>query len=123
MSDNKLIKTTGILYRIKKIFSKILSKNKYVEYKNVFVENVEDKTKFKDSIIIKEDEEKKRLLNLQELYRSKKIKENEISNEDIEKLNELYDEQICNLQEKIKQNISATKKYKEQIILIKNKLA
>ena len=58
------------------------------------------KESFVNSIKIEESEEKE-LLRLQEQYRKGKIKEEDLSKEQIDKLCDLYDRQIENLQKEI----------------------
>ena len=116
---NKLIKNDGFFYKIKTFFKNIFHKNKTLDYS----ENKKISNNFDENIIIKDNPEKVRLLNLQEMYRNKELSENTLSTEDIQKLNKLYDEQIHELQKKINQNIFTTESYKKQILSIKNKLA
>ena len=58
------------------------------------------KESFVNSMKIEESEEKE-LLRLQEQYRKGKIKEEDLSKEQIDKLCDLYDRQIENLQKEI----------------------
>lgn len=55
-----------------------------VKYKNNFIEN----------ITISENEEQKRLKELKKLYDNREIEEENISNEDIDKLIEMYNNEI-----------------------------
>lgn len=63
---------------------------------------------FLQSIKIKQDKEKLRLMELRKKYESGELCEDDISNEDIEKIIELYDEEIQSA-------IRDTKKIKSQI--------
>lgn len=115
--DNQIISTDGIFYKIRMFFRKLFKKEEpnnkgYIE--NEIVEN-----KFKEEIVIKKDEEKERILELQKKFREKIVKEDDMSAQDLQKLSDLYDEQITNLREKIKQNIYETEQYKKEIILIR----
>lgn len=90
MKNNKLIEyKENIFIKIFKIFKQIFSR------KNIFA--IEDITKnernysnFFEKIQIKEDEEEKRLKILQLQYDNGEIDEEDISNEDIDKLIEMY---------------------------------
>lgn len=70
---------------------------------------------FKQNIRIKEDKEKTRLLKLQEEFSAGKITEEDISEEDIQKLHKLYDEQIEELNK-------STENYRKRILEIRAKL-
>lgn len=69
----------------KKQENKIISNE--VKYKNNFIEN----------ITISENEEEKRLKELKKLYDNREIEEENISNEDIDKLIEMYNNEIKEL--------------------------
>ena len=58
------------------------------------MENRENKNEFLKDIIVKENQEEKRLKNLKTLYEAEKIEEGKISNKDIDKLIEMYDKEI-----------------------------
>lgn len=66
--------------------------------------------------------EKEKLLKLQEMFKNNQIDEDNLSKEDINKLNALYDEQIKNIKEKIEKNILDTENYKRQIIAMKSQI-
>ena len=70
---------------------------------------------FDERIVVKQDKEKQRLLKLQQEFSAGNIVEEEISEEDTEKLCKLYDEQI----EEIKKS---TEQYKKEIIEMRKKL-
>ena len=120
-SDNtKMITTKGIVYKIKQFFRRLFKhKEKIIQANQA---NEEEQNTFKEGILIKVDEEEQRLLKLQTMFRNKQIKEEDLLKSDAQKLSELYDKQILKLQDKIKQNILDTEKYKKDIISIKNKL-
>ena len=113
----QLITTKGILHKIKTFFKRLFNK-KYIEKNTVINPN----QNFRCDITVKVDEEQIKILELQEKFRNKKISEEDISLEDIDKLNKLYEEQIQELQDKIRQNILETENYKKQIILIKEQI-
>lgn len=119
--NTKLITTNGLFYKIKLFFNNIFKKQKN-ESDEKNNENHIQKSDFKNEIIIKRDEEKQRLILLQQNLREHKITEKEITEEDIKKLNDLYDSQILELQNKIAQNRKVTENYKKDIIAIKKKL-
>ena len=97
------VNENSIFYKIKKFFRNLFHKNTEFE-SNVVVEeninnNIENETKksaFKESIKNIEDEETK-LLKLQKQYRSGEIKEEELTQEQVNSLCALYDKQIANL--------------------------
>lgn len=70
---------------------------------------ISNNTDFFERIIVKQDKEKQRLLKLQQDFSEGKITEEEISEEDIEKLCELYDNQINEIEK-------STEEYKNKII-------
>ena len=92
----------SIFYKIKKFFRGLFYKvNSNVESINVAETNTinnqeSKKDSFMESIKNIEDEETK-LLKLQKQYRSGEIKEEELSEEQINSLCKLYDKQIANL--------------------------
>lgn len=89
MKNNKLIVYKKNIFRkISEFFNKIFSK-KEVLSKEVIITN-EKNNNFLENIQIKEDKEKLRLLQLKQQYENGEIDEEEISNEDVDKLCELY---------------------------------
>lgn len=86
--------------KIKNFFKNLFSKKQVevVEEKNVIKET---NNEFKESIKMAEDEEIK-LLELQERYRRGEIAENDLTDEQIEALCDLYDKQIEELKESIR---------------------
>ena len=97
------VNENSIFYKIKKFFINLFHKNTEFQ-SNVVVEenisnNIENETKksaFIESIKNIEDEETK-LLKLQKQYRSGEIKEEELTQEQVNSLCALYDKQIANL--------------------------
>ena len=97
------VNENSIFYKIKKFFRNLFHKDTEFE-SNVVVEenisnNIENETKksaFIESIKNIEDEETK-LLKLQKQYRSGEIKEEELTQEQVNSLCALYDKQIANL--------------------------
>ena len=80
------------------------------------------KDEFTDRIIIREDKEKLRILKLQKAYEEGLILEEEISEEDKEKLYCLYEEQIQKMEVSIKESEDEIEKNKNEIIKIRKKL-
>ena len=113
MKNNKLIPyKENIFTKIGNIFKKIFFRNdenniEDVDEKKVY--NNKQKNSFFENIRIKEDEEEKRLRNLQIQYDNGQIDEEDISEEDIDKLIEMYEKETEELNketEKIKIHIS-----------------
>ena len=102
--DKSLVQVNekSIFYKIKKFFRGLFYKvNSNVESINVAETNTinnqeSKKDSFMESIKNIEDEETK-ILKLQKQYRSGEIKEEELSEEQINSLCKLYDKQIANL--------------------------
>ena len=89
MKNNKLIVYKKSIFRkISEFFKKIFSK-KEVLNQEVIITN-EKNNNFLENIQIKEDKEKIRLIQLKQQYENGEIDEEEISDEDIDKLCELY---------------------------------
>ena len=89
MKNNKLmVYKKSIFRKISEFFKKIFSK-KEVLPKEVIITN-EKNNNFLENIQIKEDKEKIRLIQLKQQYEKGEIDEEEISDEDVDKLCELY---------------------------------
>ena len=89
MKNNKLIVYKKSIFRkISEFFKKIFLK-KEVLPKEVIITN-EKNNNFLENIQIKEDKEKIRLIQLKQQYEKGEIDEEEISDEDVDKLCELY---------------------------------
>ena len=93
--------------------------NSMIPYKEgIFKKNVEVKKKivipketnsFKERIKIQEDKERKRLLELRDKWENGEIKADDISDEEIDKIVEIYNEETKKIEEEteiIKRNIS-----------------
>ena len=99
----------NFISKINKFFKKLFGRNEYIQ------ENVEskkefnkiEKSKFKESIEVKEDEEELKIIKLQKEYKVGNIREEDMTDEEHEKLIDLYKRQNKDLKEKIE-----TKKYK-----------
>lgn len=97
------VNENGIFYKIKKFFRNLFNSNAnttnnyaIVKETESLVESENKKNSFMESIKNIEDE-KTKLLKLQKQYRSGEIKEEELSEEQINSLCKLYDRQIANL--------------------------
>ncbi len=95
------INENSIFYKIKQFFKKLFYKketinNITVETNKVILQNDNKKNKFMEEIKNIEDEETL-LLKLQKKFRSGEIKEEELTEEQVKSLCELYDKQIANL--------------------------
>ena len=96
MKNNKLIVYKKSIFRkISEFFKKIFSK-KEVLPKEVIITNEKDNA-FLENIQIKEDKEELRLLQLKQQYENGEIDEEEISDEDVDKLCELYEKEADEL--------------------------
>ena len=96
----------GIFNKIYKFFKKLFRKN--VEVKKEIV-IPKEKNSFKERIIIQEDKERKRLLELRDKWENGEIKADDISDEEIDKIVEIYNEETKKIEEEteiIKRNIS-----------------
>ena len=109
MSNNSLIPVNeSIFSKIKSFFKKIFGQQTIKDYKidntDNMIENQEEirNLNFTENIKIEETEEQK-LMRLQKLVREKRISENDLSEEEIEKLRKLYNSQIENLRKSILQ--------------------
>ena len=95
MKNNKLIKyKENVFTKISNFFRKIFLKEKgYVN------ENCKKELAFNHNIRVEENQEEKRLKKLQLQYDNGDIKEDDISEEDIDKLIEMYEKEIKELNE------------------------
>ena len=96
----------GIFNKIYKFFKKLFRKN--VEVKKEIVIPKETNS-FKERIIIQEDKERKRLLELRDKWENGEVEVDDISEEDIDKIVKIYNEETKKIEEEtqiIKQNIS-----------------
>ena len=96
----------GIFNKIYKFFKKLFRKN--VEVKKEIVIPKETNS-FKERIIIQEDKERKRLLELRDKWENGEVEVDDISDEDIDKIVKIYNEETKKIEEEtqiIKQNIS-----------------
>lgn len=121
--EKKLMKKNenSIVYKIKRFFMKLFNK------KDIVVDDVEEqqestdenKSVFKESMKV-EELNKARVLEIQQKYRNGDISLEELTNEEIDKLCDLYDEQIEELKREIKSKSGAIEAYKKEYRLKKN---
>ena len=96
------VNENGIFYKIKSFFKNLFNRNNtannyaMVKEDKSIVESENTKNTFMESIKNIENEETK-LLKLQKQYRSGEIKEEELTQEQVNSLCALYDRQIANL--------------------------
>ena len=115
------VNENSIFYKIKRFFKNLFNKNvdttdNYVaiEYNNNSVESENKKISFMESIRNIEDEETK-LLKLQRQYRSGEIKEEELTEEQVNSLCTLYDKQIANLKKSNKMRKQRLLEYRKKL--------
>ncbi len=89
----------SIIDRIKNIFKKLFSSK--TETREDKVQETQKENNFVNSIKIEENDEEKRLLKLQTLIADDVITEEELPEEDVKALHELYDRQILDLKKEI----------------------
>ena len=113
MMNNKLIPyKESIFTKISNFFKKLFSRKKeYIEEsvgeKTIY--DIQQKENFVGNIVIKENQEEKRLKELQLQYDNGEIDEEDISEEDMDKIIEMYQketEELNDETEKIKIHIS-----------------
>ncbi len=119
MENNKMVEYKGNFFnKIKNFFFRLFKKSSNSietqprDFKNQ--SNLEEHA-FKDNIIIKQDEEELRLLQLQREYKSGKILEEDMSQEDKEKLINLYKKQNLELKETIKNEKEKIRKMLDEL--------
>lgn len=95
MKNNKLIEyKENVFTRIVKLFRKLFSRKNVSTSKNTIKESItnnKNKVNFLENIQIKEDKEEIRLKKLKLLYDNGEIDEDDLSEEEIEKLVALYE--------------------------------
>lgn len=108
MKNNKLIiYKNNIFIKIAEFFKKLFSRKKILQSKNENISN-DIRDSFIESIQIKKDKENLRLCKLKQQYDNGEIDEDDIPDEDVEKIVELYEKETDKLKadtEKIKNHI------------------
>ena len=101
MGNNKLISyKENIFTKILNFFKKLFFRKKKDTAKSIdetLIYNKQCKENFIDNILIKEDEEEKRLKTIQLQFDNDEIYEEDISDEDIDKLCKLYEKETDEL--------------------------
>ena len=107
MQNNALMPIReNVFTRIKKFFKNLFVPEIENNYEADIINNVEEKEiKIKNSIFAEnikvEETEKQKLLRLQKMVHKKNISESDLSQEEVEKLRELYNMQIKDLRKSI----------------------
>ncbi len=122
-NKNQMIESKeNFLEKIKKFIRKAFGKKSINSSEEKVETNIDKQSEkmnnFTKAIKITKDPEMERLLKLQEEFREGKITQGELSNEDIDKLGRLYDEQIKKLKiqiEECKKRIEDKKKKLQKI--------
>ena len=92
----------------------LFGKKQVEENEEIVVEQQESSNEFKDSIKMTEEEENE-LLELQKKYRRGEIAENDLTEEQIDALCDLYDKQIEDIKQSIKIKEEKIAEYKRKI--------
>ena len=100
--------------KIKNFFKNLFGKKQVEETEEIVVEQQESSNEFKDSIKMTEEEENQ-LLELQKKYRRGEIAENDLTEEQIDALCDLYDKQIEEIKQPIKIKEEKIAEYKRKI--------
>lgn len=100
--------------RIRKFFKGLFFKPSQVQ-ENQNTVNEKENNQFRETIQIKQDEEELRILELQQEFKKGDIEEEEIPEDDYEKLIKLYDDQNEKLQQEIERYKKETYKILQEI--------
>ena len=97
MKNNKLIIYKKSIFRkISNFFKKIFSKKEVLQKEDIIVNN-DKNDRFIKNIQIKENKEELRLLQLKQQYENGEIYEEDMSDEDVDKLCKLYEKETDEL--------------------------
>lgn len=107
MSNNLIVHRENIIMKIKKFFLNLFKKD---HLKKEEKPKEESKENFKNEIIIKQNEEELKIIKLQKAYKAGDIREEDMTEEEKEKLIELYKSQNKALREKIEYKKNNLKK-------------
>jgi len=110
-----IYKSNNIIQKIKEFFKKVFNKFRYPENSHIQEKIVYSTNNFKENIVIKEDEERLRILKIQEDYKNGLIEEEDIQKEDYQKLLDLYDEQNQNINQEIERDKMEIKNMLEKL--------
>lgn len=104
----------GFFWKIKSFFAKLFGNRKEV-VEEAAVEIEENNCEFKESIKVEEvEDEAAKLLDLQRRYRRGEIADNDLTDEQIEALSNLYDKQIEALKKAIAEKEQKIAEYKNK---------
>lgn len=104
MSNNKslIVAENGLIYKIKLFFNNLFNRNnkgKHDIKNNDITDNTSERTNFKNNIKVEPDVEREQLLKLQKDYELGIIKEENMTEEQVNKIEKLYIEQISKLRD------------------------
>lgn len=99
MNKNLTNYKENIFSKLKKFFLKFIPKKENKKAENKQSENKKIKKKFYENIVVDQNRSESSLENLKRLYDNKEIDEANISDEDINKLIEMYDREIETLRD------------------------
>ncbi len=120
--EEEMISTNGIMYKIKSFFKNLFKKKEQTAEETSEETNTMDKkSTFEASIMVKKDEERERILELQKRFREGKLNPEDVTEEDIDKLTELYNEQIADLNKQIEEDTAIIEKCNREIEEYKKK--
>lgn len=121
--DEEIITTEGIMYKISRFFRNLFGKDKVnVDAIEESAEEVKVET-FEESIAIKKDENRERLLELQARFKEGKLHPEDVTEEEIDELTALYNEQIEELNKQIEEDRLVIEKCNKKIMEYKLKQA
>ena len=120
--DNKslIVPKKGFFYKIKMFFKngfnseKIQEHETYIDYKNDVSQQIK-KSSFSDEIKIQKDVEREQLLKMQKDYEDGLIKEEDMTPEQVSKIEKLYIEQISKLREEYTSYKNRTAKLRKKL--------
>lgn len=112
------VREEGFFQKIKTFFKNLFGKNKAIEEpvaEQIVEKKTENKKSFAEEIKIPQDNEKLAVLKLQKDYEAGLIKEEDMTPEQVSKVESLYEEQIT----KLRNDYNG---YKQKIINVRKKL-
>lgn len=122
--DEEMISTDGIVNKINGIFKNIFKRKENIaESIEIEETQIKQQNSFEESIVVMKDEERERLLELQKRFKVGKLNPEDVTEEDIDKLTALYNEQIAELNKQIDEDIAIIERCNKQIEEYKRKQA
>lgn len=91
----------GFFTKIKKFFKNLFGKKENLQEETYEELNNFEKNSFRENLEVKQDEEKLKILKLQKEYKEGNISEEDMSDDEYQKLIDLYVKQNAELKEKI----------------------